>query len=293
MKMLKNMKIGMRLGGGFGLLLVLMLVLIVIGIRGMSSIEDDMERIVKVNVVRIDAIGDMQKDIMNIGINVRNIIVSDNAEKKQEYSGRVTKFREEYTNAFKKIEEMTTKTDTKAVELINKLKESITRYREINNKIIEFGIANKDTEAAQLLSKEGGPAERNVLSEIEELLKHNYERNNIRYEEAVATYKMSRNTMFGIGAGAILLGIFTALFLTRGITRPLSEGVGVMESLAAGDLRVDIDVKSKDETGQLLAAMKAMVEKLKGIVGDVKSSADNVAAGSQQLSSSSEEMSQG
>ena len=55
---------------------------------------------------------------------------------------------------------------------------------------------------------------------------------------------------------------------------------------------ISVDVKSKDETGQLLFAMKNMVEKLREIVLDVKTASDNVASGSQQMSSSSEEMSQ-
>src|SRR5574341_1046972 len=54
-----------------------------------------------------------------------------------------------------------------------------------------------------------------------------------------------------------------------------------------------IDVVNQDETGQLLTAMKNMVEKLRSVVADVKTAADNVASGSQQLSSGSEQMSQG
>ncbi len=291
--MLKNMKIGMRLGIGFGVLVLLMVVLISIGVRGMASIAADMERIVKVNMARIDLVSDMQRDISNIGVNMRNMIVNDDPQKKQEYSQRIAKFRTAYDEELKKVEEMTTKTDTKSLDIISKLKEAIATSRSLNSKVMELAVANKDTEAAQLLSKEAAPAERKVAEHIEALLAHNQERNKIRYDEAVGTYKSSRNIMIGIGVAAILIAIFVALFLTRGITRPLGEGVSVMESLAAGDLRVAIDVKTKDETGQLLQAMKNMVDKLKGIVGDVKSASDNVASGSQQLSSSSEEMSQG
>jgi methyl-accepting chemotaxis protein len=92
---------------------------------------------------------------------------------------------------------------------------------------------------------------------------------------------------------AIILSVVIGLFITRSITNPLAVGVAVAAKMAEGDLTQDIDVTSKDETGQLLLAMKNMVEKLREIVMDVKTASDNVASGSQQMSSSSEEMSQG
>jgi len=291
--MLNNMKIGMRLGLGFGLLVLFMVVLIWIGDRGMSVMEDGLDRIVTVNNVRIDHVNDMSRDIMSIGINMRNIVLTDSNEKMQEYNQRIAKFREEYANTFKKVEELTTKTDSKAWEIINKLKDSIVVSRNSNNKVIELGIAGKDKDAYQILSKEAAPAERAVQAQIQELLDHNMERNKLRYEEAVATYHSSRNLMLGLGAAAILIAIIAALFLTRGITIPLNEAVGVSNKLADGDLRVSIEVKSTDETGQLLTAMKNMVDRLKMVVADVKGASDNVSSGSQQLSSGAQQMSQG
>jgi methyl-accepting chemotaxis protein len=92
---------------------------------------------------------------------------------------------------------------------------------------------------------------------------------------------------------ALAVSIVVSFLITRSITVPLVAGVGVANRLAEGDLTMNVEVPSKDETGQLLFAMKNMVEKLREIVLDVKTASDNVASGSQQMSSSSEEMSQG
>ena len=92
---------------------------------------------------------------------------------------------------------------------------------------------------------------------------------------------------------AICLGAGIALFVTRAIVRPLAYALEISNKLAEGDLTLKIDVDSKDETGQLLTAMKHMVSKLREIVGQVKTAGDNVSAGSQELSASAEELSQG
>jgi methyl-accepting chemotaxis protein len=100
------------------------------------------------------------------------------------------------------------------------------------------------------------------------------------------------SSIFLIIAGTVL-GAVISLMLIRSITRPLNEAVAVTNSLSEGNLNISIDVKSADETGQLLTAMKNMVERLRVVVADVKTAADNVASGSQQLSAGSEQMSQG
>ncbi len=291
--MLANMKIGKRMALGFGLLLVVMVALIWVGAKGMGDIQANLDRIVKVNNVRVALCNEVVYDIDQIFINIRNAILSDNPEKTKEYQGRITKFREEYSNNFKKAEEMTSKDDKKSWEIIAKVKENQAIASQLNVKVVELAVAGKDKEAYQLLSKEAAPAGRKLVAELEALASHNAERTKMRFEEAAAEYKTARLIMLGLGAAAMLIAVVVAFFLTRSIVRPLREAVDVANSLAEGDLTVSVNAVTKDETGQLLAAIANMLEKLKGVVADVKSASDNVAAGSQQLSSGSEEMSQG
>ena len=60
----------------------------------------------------------------------------------------------------------------------------------------------------------------------------------------------------------------------RSITKPLSEAVAINNKLAEGDLSVTVDVDRSDEVGQLLAAMKNMVDKLKQIMSDINMLSD-------------------
>jgi len=291
--MLKNMKVGLRLGLGFGLVLILMIVLVLVALNTMSGINGNLERIVKINNVRLAHLNNSLINQEEISISLRNLFLTKDMEKRQEQNKNITELRGKIEETFAKVVEMTPKDDTKALDLITAMKTEREITRPLNNKVVELALANKNDEGLDLLDREARPAARKLLDKIEELKKHMEERNQMRHEEAVNAYNKARILMFSLGGLAIVMAIVIALFLTRSITLPLGEGVDVMNQLAQGDLRVHIEVKSKDELGQLLTAMKNMVEKLTSIVGDVKSASDNVASGSQELSSGAQQISQG
>ncbi len=84
-----------------------------------------------------------------------------------------------------------------------------------------------------------------------------------------------------------------AFFVSRKVKNALNDAVHVANDLAEGNLTVDVEIRSEDETGRLLRAMKNMVEKLREVVEGVSSASDNVAAASQQMSSGSQQVSEG
>jgi methyl-accepting chemotaxis protein len=107
------------------------------------------------------------------------------------------------------------------------------------------------------------------------------------------TENLANRLIIIIAVLGFIIAVALGYFISQSITKPLINAVDACTRVSTGDLTVDIDVKSKDETGQLLSAVKTMVEKLKRVVVSVKTASQNVAAGSQEMSSSSEEMSQG
>ncbi len=65
---------------------------------------------------------------------------------------------------------------------------------------------------------------------------------------------------------ALLAGMLLAFFISRIITRPLHYAVDVSRQVAEGDLSIEVAAQGKDETAQLLQAMKRMVANLGGTV---------------------------
>ncbi|MEJ7688534.1 MAG: methyl-accepting chemotaxis protein [Variovorax sp.] len=89
----------------------------------------------------------------------------------------------------------------------------------------------------------------------------------------------------------VLIGAFFAFVISRSITRPLAHAVKVAQTVAGGDLSARIEVQSRDETGQLMQALKNMNESLAKVVGEVRSGTDTIATASGQIAAGNHDLS--
>jgi methyl-accepting chemotaxis protein len=97
--------------------------------------------------------------------------------------------------------------------------------------------------------------------------------------------------ILGLAAVATLASMAVGFMATRSITRPLARAVTIARRVAAGDLGSHIEVRSKDETGQLMAALHDMNEGLRGIVGNVRQGTLSIASASSQIATGNLELS--
>jgi methyl-accepting chemotaxis protein len=77
--------------------------------------------------------------------------------------------------------------------------------------------------------------------------------------ELASTMKMSSNIGLMVFLVTLVALLGTLVVVTRSILKPLNEAVEVSRRLAVGDLDMDIQVSSNDETGDLLRSMREMV----------------------------------
>ncbi|WP_413382634.1 methyl-accepting chemotaxis protein [Alkalihalobacillus sp. 1P02AB] len=88
---------------------------------------------------------------------------------------------------------------------------------------------------------------------------------------------------------SIILGGVLVVFLILNITKPLFRLRDSAAKISKGDLKEQIDVKSKDELGELSQSFNEMARDLKAVIQEVASKSENMAASSEQLSASSEQ----
>ncbi|MBF0565254.1 MAG: methyl-accepting chemotaxis protein [Nitrospirae bacterium] len=85
----------------------------------------------------------------------------------------------------------------------------------------------------------------------------------------------------------VIIALFLYYVSMHVIVSPLSGVVKAMESLADGDLTVDVPKGKNDEIGRLIDSMNHMIDKFKVIVENVMAASSNVNTASRQLSESS------
>jgi methyl-accepting chemotaxis protein len=97
--------------------------------------------------------------------------------------------------------------------------------------------------------------------------------------------------MLALAAAATLASIGMGYVATRSITGPLTRAVAIARKVAGGDLSTRIEVRSQDETGELMAALQDMNESLRAIVGNVRSGTESIAAASSQIAGGNQDLS--
>ena len=101
-----------------------------------------------------------------------------------------------------------------------------------------------------------------------------------------------RFIMIVLAVVGVAVGMLLGWLVTRGIVRPLQQAVTAARQVAAGDLTTDIQVATRDETGDLMGALKAMNESLARIVRDVRDGCESIASASSQIAQGNSDLSQ-
>ncbi|MFM2341618.1 MAG: methyl-accepting chemotaxis protein [Pseudomonadota bacterium] len=120
---------------------------------------------------------------------------------------------------------------------------------------------------------------------------HQERQMNANARQAQAQAEAAGLLMVATGLVAACAGGLLALGLARSIVRPLQQAIGVAQEVACGHLEARIEIRGRDETADLLVALRAMVESLRGIVAQVRHSSDSIAAGSTQIASGNADLS--
>jgi methyl-accepting chemotaxis protein len=288
--MFANIKIGVRLAGGFALVLLLMAALTLVGLNGMATVENKLNEITGDNMVKTKLVNDMSEAVHIVTRITRTIILQDDKAAVEVEAKKLASIREKYNEAWSALEK--TSASEKGKSIRAKIKEAAAEARVATDKVLELAYADKDAEATKLLMSSAAPAAQKWQDALDENLALQEENTKSDVADAQAAYASARNLMITLAAVAIALGSLIAWFLTVSIIKPLGVAVDTVNRLARGDLTVRIDSTAKDETGQMLQAMKQMIGKLSEVVADVNGGAQALASASEEVSATAQALSQ-
>ncbi|MEV4781326.1 methyl-accepting chemotaxis protein [Burkholderia sp. LMU1-1-1.1] len=291
---MNNLKIGTRLGFGFSLILLLLTTMTIIGIMRLSSASAMTDHMIDVKIRDQRLIAEWGKIIeVNAARTTGAWMVADPADQKNletlmaGSSGRATKIQDQIGATIE---------DEALKPLFKQVLDTRKAYTDVR-KAVFAAKAKGDLELGKKLY-EGDLAQTRTsyLAALQAFSERQADLLDAAAVEIREQYTSGRTLLVMLGLAAIVMGVFAAWWITRTITKPINEAVKVAETVSSGDLTSEIRVHSKDETGQLMNALKIMNSNLVTIVGQVRNGTDlmatastEIAAGNQDLSSRTEE----
>ena len=291
---MKNMKVGVKLGLGFGVVLLLLIAVAVVGINRLANINDALGDIVRDKWPKVGLLQEGLAGVNEVGIAARDMALSTDRETAQKARERILEGRAGIAKAWDKLGPLLTQ--PKGKEMFAGVLEARERYIAAQNQIIKLVEEGKRDEAALFLNADFRPAAGEYRKRVNALIKFQGDLMDEVGLAAAETVSAARMLMLMLGAAAVLAGIAIGFLITRGLLKQLGGepdyAADVARKVADGDLTVVVATKASD-TSSLLFAMRGMVEKLAGVIGEVRSSADGLSAASEQVSATSQSLSQG
>jgi len=292
---IKNLKIGARLGLAFAAVLALAVLLAAVGMLRLNEVETATENMARAVYKMRLADRWLAAIQANRGYSEARLRGANPADvqamgaKMKEISASVSGIQQELDKLV---------VAPKGREMLATIAEKRKVYVAVRDKL--FGVqesGNADPGVLKrMLDSEVIPAMNAYENALQALSSRQSDMAAEAREAVGQAYAAGVKVLAAFAALAIALGGLLAWVLTRSITRPLQRAVAVAHAVAQGDLSSRIEVDARDETGDLMAALKSMNGNLNALVTRVRSGADSiataageVAAGNQDLSSRTEQ----
>ena len=328
-----------KLLGGFAAILLLLAVTSFMGINGMSTIHQEMDTIAGPIYKRVELALEMAQSILEVYRAQKNLLLSNDPKEIADLTKLVNK-------DIQIVEELESK--LRAADegwgrsLLDRFKSQWKQFTKTAEEVEELALRGAQAAvgsgeagngaALELANGKGREAFRASQAIIKEIVEHNEKEMAGSVKKADEAYDSSHLLVLIVLGISIAFGVSLSLWLAITISRGLGKAVDIANTIALGDVSRTLDIKQKDEIGQLAEAMngmtdnlragvnvaermaggdltvevkvqserdalgnalKKMVTKLKSVVNEVQTAAHNVASGAQEMSSGSEELSQG
>jgi methyl-accepting chemotaxis protein len=292
---LANMKVGTRLGLGFALVLVLLVMVTVVGILRMAQIQNRLDHVVTVNNVVTRLVVDMRNNVSERVTSLRTLtLMTDPADMEPE----LNRFKEQTakydTLQGKLAAKFSEEASAEEKSLLNQVKDAEGAAMPAIAKASALYLANNAMDATRVMVKEIRPAQKKWLDGLDRLGALEDKLNAQAQVDAEASFASARNFMLVLLGVAVTFGILAATVITRGLLKQLGGEPGytakIAGSIAEGDLSIGIETKSSDR-GSLLVEMKQMRNSLVDIVSQVRRGTHTITTASREIAAGNTDLS--
>ncbi len=288
--MLDNMTIRSRLVFVIGLLSVLLIGIGSLGIYGMNKSNAGLKTVyedrtvVAVDLATINDIWEVVRKNTAAAANSQDVAIAK--AKSDETFSEINRAEEIWT------EFMATYLVPEEARLANIKIELLKDYIETITGVFQLAIAGDYEAASKSVREDAEPIFTSLHATIYSMIVLQGEVAAEEYASAQSTFdNVFVVTLIAVGLG-VIFAIVLGVMVIRAIVGPLDKAIAIADAVASGDLTSRIEVKSTNETGRLLHALKQMNDNLVDLVGKVRTSTDSITTASGEIASGNCDLSQ-
>ncbi|NDP37963.1 MAG: HAMP domain-containing protein [Rhodoferax sp.] len=287
---LRDMKIGLRLGLGFGLILLAASVMLVGTLINNGASRAALLETMQRATAHQDLAAHMRHTLLSSAVAVRNMGLQATVEGVQKDEAEAKKQRAAYLVAKGKLE--ATDLGPKERELFGRLADIDRQMDAQFKEAVDLASQFNTEQAGAVITGKIDPLLTKASDELAAFIAIQKQRTDDATEQANASNRATVNVISIAAALVLVLAGLMAWRLTTSITRPLQTAQEATARVACGDLVSDIQVDGRDEAAQLLAGLLEMRNGLARMVGEVRTGAENISTGANEIASGNADLSQ-
>ena len=278
---INNLRIGVRLRLGFGIILAFLIVVAVVANISNANSRRKMFDGWESAHAKVALITTMKSEQLEGVVAIRSIGLQADANAMNKEVEKLNAHRKLFAQASDKLMALGVTEDEKLIfQEITRFDQSLVKP---TSEAIGQALGFNSEMVASIISLEIDPVYRKVLAEINKLveLQQAAERD-VRAQAEMASERLSER-LFLSALIAVIICSGLAWGTTLSITRPIDKAVRVARHVAGGDLTLRITPESVDETGQLMQALKEMNDSLLTTVQQVRIGTYTIATASHRI----------
>lgn len=288
---MKNMKISLKLGLGYTVVLALLIVVGVLSLNELKSVNQDLQGIVDEENRAVQAINDVALTAAEKARLVRSFVLYEDASLKARAKRQLATESDRINSRLAELDEVLGTLDRR--DLINGLRSAVSAFdASISDVLNNSDRGRRASQLANDIENDVSPRGRELRDvldssrgEIEALIRKAADR-------AASGYNTSRNLIVSLIVIAVIAGILIALAIGRSIVGPVNEAVEAARAVARGELDGQLRSDRKDEVGRLINALADMRDSLRDIVGNIREGVDTINTASGEIAVGNTDLSQ-
>ncbi len=258
---MRDFRIGSRLIATTIGALSLMIAFVVVALISLGLIGDRVQTIAVDNNRGMELAHEMQAHLGKLDLHARNAMLFEEISRQREAQQGVNDAVQAYQAYEQQLAKLSLSAEAEAMlGQLATLRQGAEAA--LGRLFVLVGEGNQPEIDAHFL-EQLSPAMRAWHDAIDTLVARQKTANTEALEEIAAIRANVERILFGLIGMAVVLMIPSGLWVTRGITNPLSEAVAVAESVAAGNFDNQIDQSGRDEPAHLLQTLARMQTDLK------------------------------